>query len=464
MTTKTAMPAPFQPLVFKPLHAKTDSRPRLSMSDYWLLFGLWLALFYVADPFSMKLDKIGITKHIPLMLCTAGIILANIGNWLFPPQQAMPLAKRKYWQALGAALPLVLLGCWIVIGSWYTRKYEGIHNTFITVGIYMLFAVPVARQVILSPARATILRAYLIGAALVSVFMTLRMLPLGEFKVSYHELEYLIIPLAVYFALRPGNRHWKAFWTMFFLMAGLIFQKNTGFLVLVLTLGYIWVVEWRLRFRESTGFRFWTMLWLIVIIAAGIAAYGYLAYQRGELMPTGNPQYRMQTYEHAWQNFLDSPLWGTSFTDPATRRFTGFQILAARGILATHSDVLDLLAQGGVIAILLWLWSYVRISRLTLRHALRGRVEDDLHAATHTLAAMTLAGILVYAFNPILLQPAKALLYWSQIGLLLGVTLHFASREAEKPAPKVMLGKKLTLVPYYKNRKNNGYQLTNKSA
>jgi hypothetical protein len=132
-------------------------------------------------------------------------------------------------------------------------------------------------------------------------------------------------------------------------------------------------------------------------------------------------------------------------------------------VLATHSDVLDLLAQGGVFAISLWLWSYIRIGRLTFRNVLRGRVEDDLHAAVHTLACMSIAGILVYAFNPILLQPAKALLYWAQIGMLLGVALHFSGRTVEKPKPKVVLGQKLTLVPYYKNRKSNGYPLVKKS-
>lgn len=461
MTTRTAMPSPFQPLVFKPLYARKDTRPRLSMSDYLLLAGFWLAMFYVADPFMMRLDLIGVTKHIPLLLCIGGVVLANIGIWIFPPREEAT-ARRRYWQVLGAGLPLILLGVWIFTGSMYARKFEGIDNTFINVGLYMLFTVFIARQVMLSPARATVLRGYLVAAAVAGAFMTIRMLPLGWEGVNYHELEAMIVPLAVYFALRPGNRHWKALWTLFFLIAGLVFQKNTGFLVLVLTLFYIWVVEWRFRFRESTGFRFWTMLWLVVIIAAGIAAYGFLAYQRGELMPSGNPQYRLQTYEMAWNNFMESPIWGSSFTEAATKRFTAFEIAAARGILATHSDVLDLAAQGGLIALLLWIWSYIRIGRLSLQYVLRGRVQDDVHASAHTLTCMALAAIIVYAFNPILLQPAKALLHWAQIGLLLGITLHFASLAADKPSAKAVLGRKLTLIPYYKHRKNSEYRLTKK--
>jgi hypothetical protein len=37
---------------------------------------------------------------------------------------------------------------------------------------------------------------------------------------------------------------------------------------------------------------------------------------------------------------------------------------------------------------------------------------------------MSLASIVVYAFNPILLQPAKSFLMWSQFGMLLGIALH----------------------------------------
>ncbi|HYD34413.1 MAG TPA: O-antigen ligase family protein [Methylophilaceae bacterium] len=466
MTTMNSMQSPFQPLTFKPLYAKKDTRPRLSMSDYFLLGGFWLALFYVADPLMMKLDKIGLTKHIPLFLCLGGIMLANIGAWLFPPREP-DAPKRKYWQIFNAALPLVLLGIWIVVGSWYTREFGGTNNTFITVGLYMLFTVFVARMTMLSPARETLIRSYLLGAVIAGVFMTIRMLPLGWPQINYHELEAMIVPLAVYFALRPGNRHWKAFWTLFFLAAGLVFQKNTGFLVLVLTLLYIWVVEWRFRFRESTGFKFWTMLWVVVIVVAGLAAYGFLAYQRGEWLPSGNPQYRMLTYEKAWNSFLESPIWGTSFTEAATKRFTAFQILAARGILATHSDLLDLAAQGGIIALLLWLWSYIRIGRVSLQHVLRGRVKDDTHAAAHTFACMSLGGIIVYAFNPILLQPAKALLHWSQIGLLLGLALYFGRHAVDMPKLKKKLrpiGQKLALVPYYKNRKNNGYPIASKNS
>lgn len=401
--------------------------PALAMSDYWFLAGLLLALFYVTDPFMLRLDKIGLSKHLPLMICLGGAVLANLGHWLFRPINRAPI---PHWRVLRTGLPLLLLGLWVVLGSLYARKILNINNTFITVGLYMLFTLLAARVVMLSPARASIVRVYLLAAAWFGAFMTLRMAAsLDGYSFSYHELEALVIPLAVYFALRPsGNRHWRALLTLFFLASGLVFLKNTGFLVLALTLLYIWTAEWRFRFRESATFRSWTVLWLLLLLVAGAGAAGYLVHQGGELMPSGNPQYRMHTYEMAWSKFVDSPLWGTSFAAQATEKFTAYTITAARGMLATHSDILDLAAQGGVIALLLWLWGYWRIIAFSLRHALRGaRPRDDLRAAAHALACMSLTSIAVYAFNPILLQPAKALLLWSQLGMLLGLALSLAN-------------------------------------
>src|SRR5690606_4765211 len=248
--------------------------------------------------------------------------------------------------------------------------------------------------VVLSPARAAIVRYFLIGCAVAAFFMILVMAAtMGNLEVvTYHEMEALVVPIAVYFALRPmRSSNWRALLVLtFLLVGGLVFRKNTGFLVLGLTALYLWIVEWRFRFRENGIFRLWTVLWLAALIGAGSIAYSYIAYQRGTVMPTGNPEYRLRTYERAWERFLESPVLGTSFTEQATEKFKGYQLKTANGILATHSDVLDLAAQGGALALLLWIWGYVRVIRFSMRHALRGRPRDDLRAAAHALACMSL--------------------------------------------------------------------------
>lgn len=424
---------PFQAQVWRTRKYVDEARARMSLADYWFMLGFWLALFYVADPFSLRLEKIGLTKHLPLMISLSGAIIINIGTKIFVSDlsRLYDRYKRRYWEVLKAALPLALMGGWIVLGSLYARKHEGIGNSFITVGLYMLFALVTARVVMLSAARETMVKSFIYFAILASLFMTLKMAIMHDDHSSpYHELEFLIIPLMVFFALQPG-KVWPTLMTLFFVIAGLLFRKNTGFIVLALTLIYLWLAEWRFRFRESVTFRFWTLFWMVIVIIAGLALAGYLAYQRGEIMPSGNPGYRMHTYEQAWERFLESPFYGTSFTGAGTEKFTGFQILVARGNLPTHSDVLDFLAQGGVLAIFLWLWAYVRVGRFSYRHVLSKRRRDQMSIAGHTFACMSLMSIAVYAFNPILLQPAKSLLLWGIFGMLLGIGLHRQRQELD---------------------------------
>lgn len=453
----SSMRMPYQPQVLRLRQAMAQVRTRLTMADYWFLFGLCLALFYVADPFEIRLDKIGLTKHLPLMFALGGVILINIGALLFPADPTRSYTRRaeQRWRVLAAAWPFALLGLWIVVASIYTRRNAGINNTFITVGLYMLFGLLAARVTMLSEARGALVRTFLYVATLAGVFMVGKMVAMFfiESKVSYHELEALIIPLAVYFALRPmKSRFWRYSLTLLFLTAGVVFQKNTGYIVLALTLAYLWMAEWRFRFRESFSFRFWTLFWVVVLVVVAVAVYGAFAYQRGDLLPSGNPQYRLRTYELAWNRFLESPLWGTGFTGAATERFTGYQIKSAKGILATHSDILDLAAQGGLLALLLWLWGYVRVMRKALHNVLRERPRDDLAAAAHALACMSLTSIVVYAFNPILLQPVKALLLWAQLGMLLGIALHRAEGAAQAGQKYGIGGARFPIQPVIQQR------------
>jgi len=421
---------------FVPQFAPTRARAvPLLMSDYWVLAAFWLALLFVADPFGWRLEKQLLTKHLPLFLALAGLLVANVGRVLFPADRMA--APPAHWRVLSAGLPLFLLGSWVLVGSWYTRNYNGIHNTFLGMGLYMLFALLIARLVLISAARERIVRGFLYGAIAVSAFMVLRMVTeFGARDVSYHELEALTIPLAVYFAMRPARSPgWQTLLLAFFLLGGLVYRKNTGYLVMMVTALYLWLVHWRYRFRDSPGFRRAAVAWLTVLLLGGATAVSYRAYIAGEWLPSGNPQYRLKTYETAWNNFRDSPVWGNGFTGSGTEKFKGFDINVARGVLPSHSDVLDIAANGGALAVLLWLWAYLRAGRLAWRNVLRHRQPDDLTAAAHALACMNLTAIIVYAFNPIMLQPVKALLLWGQFGLLLGIALYRGANPLPAGAP-----------------------------
>jgi O-antigen ligase len=209
----------------------------------------------------------------------------------------------------------------------------------------------------------------------------------------------------------------------FFLGLALLSVKNTSYMIAILSLVYIAFLLWLDGIRRSPSI---TQIWLHYLAFIGVAALslavGALIYYREHYLPSGNIEFRTFTYRAAWQQFLDSPWWGTSFSTESVRKFTLYTIGIARNRLPTHSDVLDLLANGGLLAMTLWLAGYFRVAQFAYRRILAPRFLHYPWAAhAHTLAAISLAAIVTYAFNPILLQTEIAFVVWTTVGFLVGI-------------------------------------------
>lgn len=180
------------------------------------------------------------------------------------------------------------------------------------------------------------------------------------------------------------------------------------------------------------------LLFGTVFIAALAATYFHLRQADREFIPSGNTEFRLHMYELAFDKFTDSPLWGTVFSDSPVQKFELYDTGVARNLLPTHSDLLDLLAHGGLIAIGLWLLAHLRVFGAVRRTILARREAHSRHvyAMTQTLTCMMLLAIVTYAFNPMLLNPSRALLIWSQVGMLAGLACHFAQatpNRADRP-------------------------------
>jgi hypothetical protein len=377
----------------------------------------------VADPFDLDFERPAGTKHTPFMLELAGLLVANLGHAL---RWQPGVHNRQSWPLFRAGFPFVLLGVWALSGGLYTRIVDQIQDTFMTTGMYILSAFVMARLVMLCDAYeklVTIICRMMVAAA---AFMIVRMLVLHEWSGGmYHEMEFFVVPVAVYFALKTsGSRMQRVLMTLFFLFGGITFLKNTGFIVLAITLLYLFWADWRFQFSDMRRVYAYIVS-LTVVLATTITIVAVLGNAfSGIDMPSGNPGYRVRTYERAMERFYESPIWGTLFVARSTARFTAFEISVADGQLPTHSDVLDLAANGGVLALGLLTWGYFRVARVARRTLLVGKCRSDTTAAAHMFACMSVSGIAVYAFNPIMLQPEKALVLWGSLGMLLGCCLH----------------------------------------
>ncbi len=249
------------------------------------------------------------------------------------------------------------------------------------------------------------------------------------FTNVHHELEYLVPPLSIYFAFRSGSLlcRWLGF--TIFLSSAFLFQKNTGYLVALLVIGYCVFFRLLPAWKGPPSLvKGAAALGLLICASAGLAGILFLLMHRETYLPSGNPEFRLMTYAQAWIRFVASPLWGTGFTEPAAEKFTGFDTGVSNNILPTHSDVLDLAAQGGLLALALWLWGLFRVGRLAAKTVIQpGGAAHVASPYAHMLACMSLAAVVVYAFNPILLQPEKSILIWTNLGFLVGLALRFGS-------------------------------------
>jgi hypothetical protein len=394
----------------------------LLWTDYWYLTATIIAAVVAVDPLEWLLAADPLLKHLALAISLPAVMLTIAGSRL---RVSGPRVSRAVGRPATILWPLLLLAALVMAGGVYARFVQGIQNSFLNFGMYMAVAYCAAAMVWRSEDPEALVRGHVRILLAAAAVMAAYLIANYGGREVYHEQIFLVIPMAIlFFSLREGMLlRWAG--CLFFLAMAWLSAKYTSYLIGAMTVAYMAFAIAVPRLAPLPGLRrtmlvywFWLMGGLAVIVFAFLGVNGMLE------LPTGNVAYRFHTYENAWQRFLDSPLWGTHFAVEAVEKFTLYSIGISDNMLATHSDLLDLLANGGLIAAALWTYALVRIARIVRENLLRPQLLDRSWTPyAHTLAVMSAAGVITYAFNPILLQPALAYLLWTNLGLLVGLAL-----------------------------------------
>lgn len=398
---------------------RTRARPEsLFWSEWGFVLAMLIAATVTVDPLDWNLAGRTMLKHLPLALALGFALLSAVGRKLRAP----PYTRTTNAGILRTAWPLLAVSALIISGSLYERWAVGVRDTFLNVGLYMLMVFVAAAAVRDSEAPAALLRACLRVLLAAGAVMGVLLVANYNVRQVYHEQIYLVIPLAVYFFAVPRRTafHWMA--GLFFLAMTWFSHKFTSYAVGAATCAYILLFVAIPRLAARSALHRLTLVYWILLLALACAGAAVLVMlmHRSDL-PSGNLEYRLHTYAEAWRSFTGSPLWGTLFVAEAVRKFKLYTIDIANNMLPTHSDLLDLLANGGLLTLGLWLYGLVRIARAAAHGALGPRRLSAPEAPyAHTLAMITIAGLITCAVNPILLQPPKAFLLWTSLGLLLG--------------------------------------------
>jgi uncharacterized membrane protein len=394
----------------------------LTMTDYFFLFGICMVVFWAVDPFELRLGYRAVIKHFPIVVISPAFILALAGSVLFKKKRDH---EKQHEDNHLLMIILSVFALFVTVGSFYAKFNKGIDNGFLTMGLYTLTAPLTAWFVRKSDNPVSLIKGILwiyFFWALVAIAM--QVVHIGQ-AGYFHEREHLVIGalVMIYFLAKSSTTHFIAM--SLIVGAALVAQKNTAYLIMLMGIFYFFMV-WGLQHGKKIKDKFlrWAF-WIRAILIGGFLATSVVVVYSlvKTTLPTGNPEYRLHTYEIAWNKFLSSPVWGTGFTGAATEKFDLFTVGTVTQTLPTHSDPLDILAQGGLIGFSLWMVIFIILSRqwgfLVMQP--EKQLKPELIPYLHTLYFLIFSGLVVCMFNPILNNPSLAWTFWGSVGALLSV-------------------------------------------
>jgi O-antigen ligase len=398
------------------------SAPSLEMTDYFFLSSIFLVLFWAVDPFRLSLDMVGGIKRMPTILLVMNLAFIALGRSLFNFQHKSGAFTRVVMDNKS----LLAFSSLIIAGSLYAKYRSGIEETFLTMGMYIWMA-PIAHWYTLNsraPERLlrNILGLYVFWAlvAAATQFVYFR-----KFEV-FHNREHLVLPTLAAVCYFLPWKFSRIVAVAFVLGLAVAASKITGFILAIVILGYLMGLSLYKRVREQRD----SLAKMIALIAAicvavftvatAIAAYRYF----DRYMPSGNPEYRLYTYQLAFSKFKASPIWGVFFTKASVQLFDQFTVSAGTQTLPTHSDPLDILANGGLIAAALWLGGILpRLKSAFFDVCVSGRELNWLDELVHqAFFLIVLLAVVVCMFNPIHNIPNLATANWLAFGCMLTST------------------------------------------
>ncbi len=323
------------------------------------------------------------------------------------------------------AVPFVLLAAFMLVGSAVARFAFEVKESYLALGAYLML-LPLYMAAVADGQRVRQWAGALIVLwVLVSLAATAGEVVRPGAKESLHEIEYLVTVgfFTLYYAVRL--RLVKLLALVLMVAAALLNQKLTGYLVVSLALLHIVVAAgWR-RVSPANRPLYVAGAVTFCLILATVLALLYVEFRQH--LPGGNVEVRTKQYEQAMLQFFDSPVWGAAYLEGSGEVL--MQGMRALNI-PTHSDVLDLLKHGGLIAFTLFVWGYWQLFRLVNRAVRATTGERVLNAYFVGARFLVVTALLTFSFNPLLLKGPFLIVIWCNLGLAAGLAIGVLARPA----------------------------------
>lgn len=400
-------------MAIKPVVPKSCGQA-LDFTDGLVVFAIALQLFWAVDPFAIELWRRSLTRHLPTVLAIAATLLCVAGRLLFRPEQRPALG-----QVIRTYLGLILFAAFVIGGSLYARLAHAIDHSFLLMGVSVVLGGPVNLWLIrTSRAPGVLVRSITMAAVGISLLGVL-MNTLHFGNMLYHGMEHVVLVAAALPLIAGRKPAVRVVGVLLCILAAVAPNKITGYIVLLMIFTWVFIDELMIRTamdpdRIRAGLRRTLGALLGIVAILGVV----LLYEAMKShLPDGNTVYRMHTYQIAIDRFVASWLWGRGFAAPSVDHFGLFTVNTSTQLLPTHSDPLDILANGGLLAAIPFVLGLLSILHAAWRVLTRGWVSGEpkqtfLRAQLAMYFLITISGLTVMAFNPVLNSPGTSYLYW----------------------------------------------------
>ncbi len=392
---------------------------------------IFLSIWLLMDPFytghgAFRIARdLGMAKYFGVLMGSAFAFLAFIHIHLNKNK------NRDFIQGIDSSIiySFLLLFFMILLGSLYARFINGEKETFIglsagmmgfVIGILAFFSAKDGIRLV-----ERYIHVLLFFTLYASIWIIVKRFEGGQ---AFHTETFLILPLAVFLFMSIHNTFIKYASLSFFVGLAIVSFKFTSFIIIVLVVLQLLILGLRKVYKLNSVQKLVLYYLLFLLIIISISGLLFLFTNQEHYLPSGSAEYRLYTYGVALNNFFDSPLIGNLFSENGLVYLDGLLVRGNDHVL-THSDILDLLSNGGLLAVSLFLYVIFSILIKALLLIKQDKnLDRKVFVLLNTLLSICIAGFMTSIVNSPLVMMVIGTLFWFSLGLLYSIVIRYSGK------------------------------------
>jgi hypothetical protein len=376
------------------------------MFSQWVcIFSILLAAMLCVSQRAFRESYIGGgIRHLPTVLFVMGLAFQVASERLFGRKEF-----RVDLPQVGLSA-FAVLAVWSILGSTFAMVVEDVDHHYLTFGVGIAL-VPLLfwwTHRSLGPLASENVLISAWGLVFASAMLALIFAPATHEVL--HELEFLVFPFFLFLWLRFRASVLRLSVLVALVMTAYMTHKWTGYITAGLAVLYVLALGLvdsnRVRRGIGVAKLFGSIGGLLLVVAACV-----FMYSTRDSMPSGNTSVRLHQYAIALEEIGKAPVFGQFYAGESGILYREY---LETKLIPTHSDLIDVLRQGGALAFAIFCIGYGSIVAVLLRAALKKNLTSPIVHATLYLSLSALATI---AVNPILLKPMFAMTLWAFLAL-----------------------------------------------